>query len=268
MGEPLHLGNDVVDLDDPRHRGKSGDGRFLRRVFTQEERGAILDSPAPDQALWVRWAGKEAAYKTVCKARSPAPPPTFHHALFQVTVSAGGGSPVGNPAHPPAGHGAASPPRLLLRGEAPAEEPVASWSGEVTYEDQVVALRVQVLRRAVHALSWLAPNGPPPFPAVSWSYARLTEAPTWALLRSRFTEAEWSCISHPASALARLEAKRALARELRVPEAGLEIGCGPGLPGRRIPILMLDGRSLGVDLTLSHAGLFVAWAALRGPRPK
>ena len=59
------VGNDVVDLKEPGNRGKSGDDRFLGRVFTAEERGLIAQAAAPDTRLWSLWAAKEAAYKAV-----------------------------------------------------------------------------------------------------------------------------------------------------------------------------------------------------------
>jgi phosphopantetheine--protein transferase-like protein len=59
------VGNDVVDLKEPENQGKSGDDRFLGRVFTAEERELIAGAAAPDTLLWSLWAAKEAAYKAV-----------------------------------------------------------------------------------------------------------------------------------------------------------------------------------------------------------
>ncbi len=59
------VGNDVVDLKEPDNRGKSGDERFLARVFTAQERELIAQAAAPDTLLWSFWAAKEAAYKAV-----------------------------------------------------------------------------------------------------------------------------------------------------------------------------------------------------------
>jgi len=61
------VGNDIVDLEEPDNRGKSGDGRFLDRVFTPEERGLIAGAANPDAVLWSLWAAKEAAYKAVSR---------------------------------------------------------------------------------------------------------------------------------------------------------------------------------------------------------
>jgi len=62
-----HVGNDIVDLKEPRNLGKSRDTRFLDRVFTAEERRLIRSATRPDAVLWAFWAGKEAAFKAVSK---------------------------------------------------------------------------------------------------------------------------------------------------------------------------------------------------------
>jgi phosphopantetheine--protein transferase-like protein len=61
------VGNDIVDLAAPGNLGKSGDGRFCRRVFTAEERALIAGAARPDALLWALWAAKEAAYKAVSR---------------------------------------------------------------------------------------------------------------------------------------------------------------------------------------------------------
>ena len=61
------VGNDIVDLKEPDHCGKSGDDRFLGRVFTPEERDRIVGAACPDKLLWAFWAAKEAAYKAVSR---------------------------------------------------------------------------------------------------------------------------------------------------------------------------------------------------------
>ena len=60
-------GNDIVDLDTPEARGKSGDARFMERVLTTRERQAIERSTCPDRLLWAFWAARETAYKAVNK---------------------------------------------------------------------------------------------------------------------------------------------------------------------------------------------------------
>jgi len=76
------VGNDVVDLDDPRTRGKEGDERFVTRILQDSERVQLRQAPSPEEALWRFWAGKEAAYKVVSKLRGT--PPVFVHRDFVV----------------------------------------------------------------------------------------------------------------------------------------------------------------------------------------
>jgi phosphopantetheine--protein transferase-like protein len=61
------VGNDVVDLKHPENQGKSGDDRFLTRVFTEKERHWIAGAVCPDKLLWALWAAKEAAFKVVSR---------------------------------------------------------------------------------------------------------------------------------------------------------------------------------------------------------
>ncbi len=61
------VGNDIVDLKEAGNCGKSGDGRFVGRVFTPEERDRIAGAACPDKLLWAFWAAKEAAYKAVSR---------------------------------------------------------------------------------------------------------------------------------------------------------------------------------------------------------
>ena len=56
-----------MDLNDPNNRGKSLNTRFVNRVFTPDEQRQIFNSPHPDTVLWALWAGKETAYKIICK---------------------------------------------------------------------------------------------------------------------------------------------------------------------------------------------------------
>jgi hypothetical protein len=41
--------------------------RFINRVFTLQEREQIVNDINPDVLVWSLWAGKEAAYKILCK---------------------------------------------------------------------------------------------------------------------------------------------------------------------------------------------------------
>ena len=240
MPSRWNLGNDIVDLADPRHLGKAGDERFMQRVFSEQEREDILSSENPDRALWVRWAAKEAAFKTVSKTLGA--PPTFIHPLYQVT---------------------------LFRRTDPTSEkmvlpsPPMTRFGQVRHNDVLLPLRVEVADSALHAVTW-TPSPSEAAPPFCWKSTEIRgKDESWRkTLRPEFSPAEWDCISHRASALGRLAARRSLASALGVDESRLEMVCGAGQPGRRIPKVLLEGREIPVDLTLSHHGRLLAWAFL------
>jgi 4'-phosphopantetheinyl transferase EntD len=75
------IGNDLVDLRAREAAGKSGDARFVARVFTAREAELIASSPSPDAVLWMLWAAKEAAYKVAKKLR---PDVIFAHSRYEV----------------------------------------------------------------------------------------------------------------------------------------------------------------------------------------
>ena len=240
-----HLGNDIVDLSDPRHVGKARDDRFLQRVFSEAEQEDIRSAEDPDRALWIRWAGKEAAFKTISK--SLGSPPTFNHPHFGVTVY----QPLGS------------------RAEAGTlSDPPMTRFGEVRHGDFLLPLRVELSGDKLHAVTW-TPSLSSGIPQFSWGFDEIKgKDGGWKeSLRPRFSTAEWACVSHQASALARLAARRSMASVLGVDEGVIEIGCGPGEPGRRIPKVFLEGAAAPVDLTLSHHGRLLAWAFLLLPGP-
>jgi phosphopantetheinyl transferase (holo-ACP synthase) len=238
---PRHLGNDVVALAAPRCRGKAKDSRFLSRILSPEEQEAVLASPNPDLALWLHWAGKEAAFKSATKARGA--PPVFEHRAFKVTFREDPTSPGSSP--------------LLLQGKG-------------TYQELSFHLQARIQHEFVHALAWtgkafVADTEAHP---LHWEVAeRRKELEGWVRrVEGMFSYAEWGCIHHPASAFTRLQARAAVAAALNVEESRLEIRCGPGKPGRTVPLVFLDGRPHPVDLTLSHDAHLMAWAFLK-PEP-
>jgi phosphopantetheinyl transferase (holo-ACP synthase) len=238
MSDPWYLGNDIVDLSDPRHLGKAEDQRFLERVFDAKERHRIGAAAEPDLAIWTRWAGKESAFKTVSKSRGT--PPVFVHADYQVRLP----------------REFETTPRQQGRNHLP-----QTLFGEVRCWDLTLPLRLEMSDGAIHALTWL-PRRSGEVPPFTWGFQDLPESGgQWKeTLRPRFSDAEWECISHRASAFARLAARQSVADRLGVEETSLEISCGPGRPGRRIPIVFLGGNPLDVDLTLSHHGHLLGWA--------
>lgn len=247
-------GNDVVDLADPRCRGKARARRFLERVLSGGERAAVAGSPEPDRTLWIHWAAKEAAYKV--RVKTAGERPVFRHAAFRVRLP-----------EPLTG----CPPGCDCRLAVPAA---------VRHQGVEVPVRLDITHRYVHALALVpapeAAPGPgggagPPWGAVETGIHRLGEEERegWARedrLAGAFTRRELRFIATPPSAAVRARAKESLARFLGIGVEAVEILCLPGVGGRRgPPRIVVDGEPAPVDLSLSHHGAYVAWAFVRGP---
>ena len=248
----LIVGNDVVDLDDPRVHGKASDTRFLERIFTEEERAAIVAASDPDLELWQRWAAKETAYKAVSKLQGT--PPVFAHRAFVVTWC----RPDDNDGRP------------------------GFRSGSVQYESTIVDIEAAWDPEAVHVVGWVADTtqlrGDNRSPSVDRGedrrsehgrlnsrLARLDEAgAVWsgALtdLEQRLTPRELDAVHSRASLAVRIAARASIAEALSVDEHRIEIVCAPGKPGRRPPAVFVDGEPDTVDVSLSHDGHWIAWA--------
>ncbi len=233
----IRIGNDIVDLRDPRCPGKADDDRFVRRIYTDEEAASIRSASRPDARLWLLWAAKEAAYKVASKLAGS--PPVFEHRAFGV------------------------------RAEEPGD-PSAEVRGRVRYQGSEIPFRAEPAPDRVHVVAWHDPAGDAPasLHRTIRPFRRRDERESgdWrASLRDRFTEREWASIHGPESALVRLAARRGLGRLLGVEESALEIVCPDGPPGRTPPELRVRGRPSEWDVSLSHHGRFLAWAAA-GPR--
>ena len=57
------IGNDLVSLERLDQR-KSGNLRFLQKIFTKREQDHIQNSKNPELLLWQFWCAKESAYKS------------------------------------------------------------------------------------------------------------------------------------------------------------------------------------------------------------
>jgi len=241
----IYVGNDIVDLQQPRTEGRAGDDRFVGRVFDPDEQAAIRSAPDPDLELWARWAAKEAGFKVISKLIG-APPP-FVHRAFRVEWGA---------------------------DVAPTEGEVVR-QGRVVYGDHQA--RVTVLRCAgsVHAVGFGAHGHSPDRVELRPRVASLdaSDAPwTGPLeeLRARFTERELDAVYSRQSAAVRLGARGDLALALGVEEDRVEIVCDPGPTSQRPPRVMLDGERARADVSLSHDGRWIAWVLLvdNGPEER
>lgn len=240
------LGNDVVDLGHPRLAGsRTRQDRFVARVLAPEEKRALAEEDDPQTALWLYWAAKETVFKSVSKALGRPPP--FRHSLFRVRLE---------PPPDPGGNQPLLGPRIR--------------KGRGSYGEFQVNLRIEAGPGWIHALGWMGdPTKDLPW-GVRYGVAPIVSPPgEWKeALRSLFSPREWQGVYQPASALARLEARGALAAALGVEEGRLEIAAGPGAAGRRIPRVLLDGVAAPLDLTLSHHGNWIGWAFLWGEEPR
>lgn len=226
----LPMGNDIVDLEAPCNRGKSGDGRFLERVFTPEERDLIAGVARPDALLWSLWAAKEAAYKAVSR---------------------------GNP------HVCSIPRRYrVVPGTAPLSfsgkdnDDINIFSGRVFTPRGELALSVVVAEGYVHALA-------------AGSEAEL-EKIVRRVDRAGVTEdaRDFSCADHAGdsenipdpSAFVRARVLREIARRNNCSFDELEIRNDPAGPGA--PRVFLRGLPFAAEISLSHDGRFTAFALL------
>ena len=234
------VGNDIVDLKETDNRGKSGDGRFIGRVFTPEERDGIVGSSCPDKLLWAFWAAKEAAYKAVSRDHPSirSTPRSYsvvlndqnvRHTIGGIEDSTGRMILAGRKEGRAIDAGAGSEDRLVGR--------VITPKGET-------ALRIIVTNDYVHALA-LAGEGDP------------------AAVIHRVDVLDAGKEAGGASAFARRQLLLEIALRLECPVDDLAIRkerLGPGAPS-----VFLRGRPLAAEISLSHDGRFAAFA-LRLPR--
>jgi phosphopantetheinyl transferase (holo-ACP synthase) len=239
----IYVGNDIVDLEQPRTQGRAGDDRFVGRVFDPEEQAAIRAASDPDLELWARWAAKEAGFKVVSKLIGTPPP--FVHRAFKVEW----------------GDAVAQVSADVVRG------------GRVRYGEHEARVAVLRCTGSVHAVGFGArgdvPEGMDLRPRVA-----LLDAPQapWSgaleELRGRFTERELDAVYSRQSAAVRLGARADLAGALGVDEERVEIVCDPGPTSQRPPRVMLDGKRARADVSLSHDGRWIAWVLLMDNEPE
>ncbi len=211
-----------MDLTDPANIGKSEDARFIERVFTPAEKGLIFTSADPDKALWSVWAGKEAAFKAVSKY-SEGGAPSSSPRKFEVSLD--------------------FPPE---EGSSMARTRTESFQGSASTPAGTIRLRIVRNSTYVHAVA--ATGGVDAAASVSWAVCSID-------LRRR------EVTPHVQSMLVRRAAKMKLAGYVDADPQELEIvrrkrngsGLGP-------PILLVRGRESGIEISLSHDGLFLAYA--------
>ena len=232
------VGNDIVDLKETDNCGKSGDNRFLGRVFTPEERERIVGASCPDKLLWSFWAAKEAAYKAVSRndPSIQSTPRSYHvvlddqnirHTIRSVEDSAG---------------------RIAIDNQeagkaidAAAAGLEGCLAGQVLTPGGAAALRIIVTDDYVHALA-------------------VTGDGDIAALVHRVDVVDAGKNAGGASAFVRRQLLVEIARRLECPIGDLAIRkerLGPGAPS-----VFLRDQPLAAEISLSHDGRFTAFALL------
>lgn len=224
------VGNDVVDLKEPDNQAKSGDDRFLGRVFTVEERGLIARAAAPDTLLWALWAAKEAAYKAVSRGdpggdKTICSIPRRYPVEIETFAQRGNQIPEARP---------------HLDGEARDEAP-GCLTGRVITPRGAVALRIAITDDYVHAL---AARSDADFAGIVQRVDRMDE------------------VGNPGdpSAYVRGQLIAEISRRLDCPREDLAVRTDES--GTGAPRLFLRDRPLAAEISLSHDGRFAAFALL------
>lgn len=237
------VGNDVVDLTQPRTLGRSSDERFVARVLAPAEQEALRRAEDPDLELWCRWAAKEAGYKVVSKLLG-APPPFVHRSFVPMWTSGPDGG-------------------FVRRGVVRYHEhqvPVTVVRAQETVHAVGFAERdmVEPRRPAAGAGIVAAPHVVPR--VVSLDERGVAWEGTRGELERRLTPREADAVYSLASAAVRVGARADLASLMRVDEARLQIVCAPGPTSQRPPRVLLDDLDTEADVSLSHDGRWLAWA--------
>jgi len=223
------FGIDVVDLTNPRTRGRHVDRRFMERIFGAAERARVSASTDPERAVWRHWAAKEAAFKAIGIHLHPSASPPFEHAAFEVLD-------LGSD-------------RGTLRWESREfelrldEDPGGGWVSAVAGLDGLDS-----------DIEWTAAD-------IEETSVRLG-APGRDALDALLGPRERKAARGFAHGIVRLAARTEVAYRLGRPAAQPEIVNAPGPAGRTPPLVRLDGSPFpGARVSLSHDGPFVAWAS-------
>lgn len=244
------VGNDIVDLTNPRTERRSADERFVARVLDPDEQRTVQTSTEPDLELWCLWAAKEAGFKAISKLVGEPPP--FVHRAFKVSWRDIEDRPAGS----------AGDDALDLEGPHSAG---VIRQGTVTWHDHCAPVVVARRPEGIHAISFTRREEAREPARLRPCVALLDEPESpWSgsleELLPRFTEREADAVYSVSSAAVRVGARRELARLLGVEERRLEIVCAPGPTSQRPPRVLLDGAETEADVSLSHDGPLIAWA--------
>ena len=231
------VGNDVVDLNRDRTKGRASDERFIERIFSVHEQQAIANSDDTDLELWSHWAAKEAGFKAISKVVSPTPP--FVHRAFKVSWS---------------------------KATSLSETAVGSVIrvGTVNYHGLDAEVTVSLWPGRVHAVAYAQAPHKLEVVQIQTRVELLDNfgscwAGSFQELKSRLSARELDAVYSRESAAVRVGARQDLAVLLGVEEKRLEIVCGLSAAGKRPPRVFIDGDPAKADVSLSHDGRWIAW---------
>ena len=245
------IGNDVMDLRDPRCRERDSDDPLLTRILSLQEREWLeggTDAELWSIRLWALWAAKEAAFKVHCK------------------LAAGEGGPFLPKSF-----------SCRLETDVPSDGTAVRIHGKVDRVGGRVPVRVEGSsnRSYVHLVGWDGTNERPRRGRLELGLEAVEPEGSeedLEALRPLFTAAEWEGIYSLRSARARLLARDRIRAHVGstiasardgFPDTAVEIRTARGRPRQSPPRIWFAGREVPeLDLSLSHHGRFVAWALL------
>jgi len=212
-----------VDLTDPANSQKSKDARLIERVFKSAEADLIFSSPDPDQTLWSIWACKEAAFKAISKAEKKK---RISSSPLKYSVSLD----------------LSGPGDWIARARA------RMFRGSVITPAGSVPLRLVRNSNYVHALA--STGADDAIGSAFWTVCKVN------LNRSDIT-------ADIQSMLVRRAVKTKVAGYVNADPKDLEIvrpkkndsSLGP-------PVLLVGGKQSSIDISLSHDGVYLAYAFL------
>ncbi|MBI1813852.1 MAG: 4'-phosphopantetheinyl transferase superfamily protein [Deltaproteobacteria bacterium] len=238
------IGNDIVDLGDPDTQPGATHPRFDARVFTATELEAIHTSPVPNRVRWLLWAAKESAFKAF---RKHDPSLVFSPARLVVARC------LHDESHPVAtvhNDEGTSPLVIPAKAGIQAQDPRPCLDAGVRRHDGSTARCFCAHGMVCHG-RWRISFGAVETEGAVHVIAQ-TDTDGEVVIAER-AEVDAEC---PSVAVRRL-AIAALAPRLGVDPDELTI-----VRDGRVPRMWLRDRLAPVDLSLSHHGRFVAFAAL------
>jgi phosphopantetheinyl transferase (holo-ACP synthase) len=242
-----YIGNDVMDLTDPRCRDRAPGDRLVGRILVAGEQRAIEQAsdrtPWP-LSLWAHWAAKEAAYKAKSKAVPGLGPFVPRALVADLDVS-------------PLDSTGMAHITGTVRGAGDAPPVTITGASDGRY---------------LHVIGWTGAADRPLAGRLETGLDELSEGSVDVnRFRDRFTDSEWEGVRSGPAAVVRLLARerarsivesRAASRP-NGEETAVQIVTSRVARGSTAPKLRIGDRELpGWDVSLSHHGRYVAWALL------